>query len=132
MSVLVDTSVWSQVLRRGAPSEDPQAHKLIRLLEEGPGVVLIGVILQEILQGIRDEKQFARLREHLDSFPLLELEREDFVAAAELRNHCLARGVVANTVDIQIAAACLQHNCALLTCDSDFQHIASCCPLQLI
>ena len=132
MSIIVDTSVWSHALRRGAPSDDPQARKLAQLIEDGAGVVLLGVILQEILQGVRSPKMFAEIQEILESFPLLTLEREDFVAAAELGNRCLTRGVAASTVDIQIAAACLRHDCGLLTCDSDFTRIAACCPLRLL
>jgi predicted nucleic acid-binding protein len=132
LNTIADTSVWSLILRRGTPSEDPQAQKLLRLIAEGPGVVLLGVIVQEILQGIRNPKHFARIRQDLANFPLLALEREDYVAAAELGNRCLARGVVPSTVDVQIAAACLQHDCALLTCDADFSRLASCCALRLL
>ena len=132
MSIIVDASVWCHALGRDNPSNDPQAVKLRNLLDEGQVVALIGVILQEILQGIRNERQFARTKEHLDNFPLISLDREDYVAAAELRIQCLARGVQAGTVDFQIAAACLRHDCALLTCDADFARIGSCCALQLL
>ena len=132
MSAIADTSVWSLILRREALTEDPQAQKLLRLIAEGPGVVLLGVIVQEILLGIRHPKEFARIREDLASFPLLTLERADFVAAADLGNRCLAHGVVPSTVDIQIAAACLRYDHALLTCDHDFKRIASCCSLRLL
>jgi len=132
MSVIVDTSVWSLVLRRGFPSDDPQAIRLTDMLEEGRPVALLGVILQEVLQGIRNPSEFDRIRSSLEVFPLLDLGRDDFVAAAELWNLCRSHGVQASPTDCLITAACLRHDCTLLTSDQDFQYMARFCPLQLV
>lgn len=132
MSVVVDSSVWCHVLAKGVPPDDPQVRKFVALVNEGPNIALLGVILQEVLQGLRDKRQFAVVKEQLDEFALVTLDRETYVAAAELRHQCLAHGVQAGTVDLQIAAACLQHDCALLTSDADFSRIAECCGLQLL
>ncbi len=132
MRVIVDTSVWCHLLGKAAPSEDPQVRRLVSLMNEGQSIAVVGPIVQEVLQGIRNEQQFARVEEQLDAFPLLPLDREDYVAAAQLRIRCLARGVQAGTVDLQIAVACLRHDCALLTCDADFGRIAECCELHLL
>jgi predicted nucleic acid-binding protein len=132
MSVLVDTSVWSLALRPQAPPNDAQTSKLRSLLEQGQPIVLPGVALQEILQGIRDVPMFEKVKDYMDSFPLLELHREDFVSAAELMSLCRSKGVQASTIDFQIAAACIQHDLPLLTADKDFTNIARYCPLQLL
>ena len=129
---VVDSSAWLQVLGRDVRPADPQAGKLIGLLHERDHIAMLGVVMQEVLQGIRDERLFARITRDLESLPFITLDRDDYVAAARLRTRCLARGVQAGTVDIQIAAACLQHDCALLTCDADFTRIADCCELQLL
>ena len=132
MSVVVDTSVWSLALRRQSPSHNVHTEKLRMLLKQGRPIVLPGVVLQEVLQGIRDPADFENVRQHLDVFPLLELSRDDYVAAAELRNSCHAQGVQASTIDFQIAAACVRNDCALLTADQDFEHIARVSTLQLL
>ena len=132
MTIVVDTSVWSHALRRRKPGGDPQSEKLASAIKQAQPIALLGVILQEILQGIRNPGDFEKVRAHLEVFPLIGLEREDFVAAAELRNLCAARGVQASTIDFQIAAACARHDCALLTNDQDFERISQCCPLQLL
>ena len=132
MGVVVDTSVWSLALRRGTPPEDPQVGKFSAILNEGGDVVLLGVVLQEVLQGIRRRADFDKVRSHLEAFPLLSLERDDYVMAAELRNLCVARGINVGTIDCQIAAACVRHGHALLTRDQDFQLIASVCELRLL
>lgn len=132
MTIVVDTSVWSNTLRRKNQPDDPQSEKLASAIRQTQPIALLGVILQEILQGIRNPEHFERVKAHLAVFPLISLDRDDFVAAAELRNACAGSGVQASTIDFQIAAACVRHNCALLTTDQDFLHISKCCPLQLL
>ena len=118
MSLLVDTSVWSLALRRDRPS-GREVDALRGGIERGE-VVLTGIILQEILQGFPNAERTRRLADHLAPFPLLALHRGDYVYAAEIRNKCRAKGVAISTVDAQIAAAAINHRCALLTADADF------------
>jgi predicted nucleic acid-binding protein len=89
------------------------------------GLVLIGNILQELLDGVRSQRDFQRLLTLLKPFPLLELTRETYVGAAHLRNTCRAKGVQAGPIDFLIAAACIEHGFPLLTADRDFSYIAN-------
>lgn len=107
-------------------------RNLATLLEHGEDVFLIGIILQEVLQGFRDEWTVGRLNRRLDAFGLLPLERRHYVAAARLRRTCLARGVTPSTIDSLIASAAIQHRCRLLTADDDFTHIARVTRLRLL
>lgn len=132
MRIVADTSVWSNLLRRSADSLDPQAEKLVAVIEQGQPIVLIGVILQELLQGIRRASDFQKVRDHLEAFQLLHLDRDDFVEAAELRNRCASNGLNISTIDAQIAAACVRHDCALLTSDHDFDAVSRFCSLRLL
>jgi len=131
MKVLVDTSVWSMALRRNIPTDDPRIETLGELLKQEQ-VVLCGIILQEILQGIRDDKRFRLISDYLQAVPLIDLAWSDFIEAARIWNLCRSNGVQASTVDCQIASVCVRYGCALLTADQDFQHIARYCPLQLL
>jgi len=85
---------------------------------------LIGPILQEILDGVRNEAQFYKLIDYFSVFPLLEIERNDYVEASRLRNHCRSKGVQAGPADFLIATACIRWNYPLLTADGDFVLIA--------
>ena len=125
MNLVVDTSVWSLVLRRPRVDEaDPFVCAFRAHIEAGDGIFLIGNILQELLDGVRAKKDFDRLLRLLEPFPLLPLEREAYVGAAELRQRCRSKGVQAGAIDCLIAAACMQHGFPLLTADRDFQYIA--------
>jgi predicted nucleic acid-binding protein len=131
MKVLVDTSVWSLALRRKGPADHPAVVKFAALLRAGEDVVLCGLVLQEVLQAFRSETSFLTVRRHLDAFPILALERRDFVDAAALHRRCAAKGVGASTADCQIAVTAIRHRCMLLSADKDFERIASVCDLEL-
>ncbi|MBD3391880.1 MAG: PIN domain-containing protein [Chitinivibrionales bacterium] len=133
VNLLVDTSVWSLFLRRRKRNEDdPYVVRLRSCLEGEDGIHLIGPILQELLDGVRDHKQFELLKEYLEPFPLIALDRQDFVEASRLRNHCRGRGIQASPVDFLISTACTRRNYPLLTADEDFRHIAAHSKLMLI
>ena len=132
MRVLVDTSVWSLALRKGGPTDHPSVRKLSTILERGEDVVLIGVILQELLQGFRMERTADRLNRRLEPFDLLPLERRHYVAAARLRRRCVSAGVTPSTIDSLIASAAIEHRCRLLAADDDFEHIARVTRLRLL
>jgi hypothetical protein len=131
MRVLVDTSVWSLSLRKGGPADHPAVARLAALLMGEDDVFLTGLILQEILQAFRPDSLFRKVARHFEPFPLLELERRDFIAAAALHRSCAAKGVSVSTADCQIATAAIRHDCLLLTTDKDFQRIARFGPLRL-
>ena len=130
MNLVVDTSVWSLVLRRPRVDEDDHHVRAFRWhLESGEGLFLVGNILQELLDGLRSTKQFDRLLTLLDPYPLLELDRRTYIAAARLQSLCRSKGVTAGSIDFLIAAACCQHGFPLLTADRDFVRIAHHCDL---
>jgi predicted nucleic acid-binding protein len=132
MRVIVDTSVWSLLLRRRTEQEHPKAEQLRTLLKEGHSIFLIGSILQEVLQGIRGSEEFEKVKASLSAAPMIALQPDDYVAAAEIWNRCRSEGRQVTTVDAQIAAACVRYDCLLLTRDSDFDYIASVSKLELL
>jgi len=131
MSVLVDTSVWSLLLRRDQPAEGPEVRALVGALEGGERILSTGLILQELLQGFSGPKARRLIIERFAAFALLAPDREDHIAAAELRNRCRKRGVQASTIDALIAQLCIRHELVLLTADADFSRIAKHEPLTL-
>lgn len=133
MHLLVDTSAWSLLLRRRqVDALDPVAGELRARLEAGDCIHLVGCVLQELLNGVKSAQQFDLLAEYLEPFPLIALERADYIEAARLKNLCRAKGVQAGTVDFLIAAACIRRNYPLLSADEDFEHIARHCDLVLV
>lgn len=132
MRVLVDTSVWSLALRRKGPADHPSVGALASLLRSGEDVFVSGLILQEVLQAFRSDASFRTILRHLEPFPLLDLGRSDYVAAATLHRRCAAKGLGVSTSDCQIAMAAIRHECLLLTADRDFERIARVSDLGLM
>jgi hypothetical protein len=125
LTLFVDTSVWSVVFRRDAPSTTPEADALILAIEAGDMIVATGLVLQELLQGFSGPRSRKRLLDHFSAIPLLTPDRDDHIGAAELRNRCRRSGVQIGTVDALLAQLCIRHNLTMLTRDADFNRIAS-------
>jgi predicted nucleic acid-binding protein len=129
VKILVDTSVWSQALRRHA-QPTPVVGELRALIDEGR-VAIIGPIRQELLSGIRNTTAFDRLRDHLRSFEDEALTREDFERAAEHFNVCRARGVQGSNTDFLICAAAERRGFPIFTTDTDFIRFSRVLPIEL-
>ena len=131
MTLLVDTSVWSLALRRDTAATEPEVATLKDALAGSDVVVTTGLVLQELLQGFVGPKAKAQIIESFAALALVQPDREDHVAAAELRNACRSAGVQLGTVDAVIAQLCVRHTLMLLTTDRDFAHAAKHSKLKL-
>lgn len=129
MKVMIDTCVWSAVLRRRKPDPDMTA-RVADLISDGRAV-LIGPILQELLSGVRDANQFASLKKHLAPFEDVHLERRHFENAAEFANTCRSHGIQGSTIDFLICAVAHLEGFQILTTDADFERFARHLPITL-
>jgi predicted nucleic acid-binding protein len=128
--ILVDSSVWIDFFR-GART--PQAEKLDALL--GTTRIAVGdLILAEVLQGVRDEREFQQVRKTLDSFDQVDLAgREIAVQAAKNFRKLRDLGfTVRKTIDTLIATRCMESNFTLLHSDHDFDAFAEHLGLQVV
>lgn len=130
MKVIIDTDVWSEAFRKqGSKSE--YVKELRTLVEEGR-VQLIGPIRQEILCGIRSEKQFEKVEESLSSFPDKTVESEVYVLAAKFFNLCRSKGVQGSNTDFLICACSVSWGYPILTKDKDYQLFRKFLPCELL
>lgn len=131
MSLLVDTSVWSLGLRRDVESRLPQVQALREALLGDEIVVTTGLVLQELLQGFAGPAAHAQIVEAFEALPMIQPDRNDHIAAAELRNTCRRGGVHVGTIDALIAQLCVRYRLTLLTTDNDFIRAAMHCKLSV-
>lgn len=129
MKVLVDTCIWSKVLRHKKTKEE-LSEKLKDLIKDGR-VVMIGPIRQELLSGIADPAQFENLINKLSSFKDLPLLSEYFVKAAEFSNICRKKGVQGSTTDFLICAISNLQKLQIFTDDKDFINYKKYLPIHL-
>ena len=132
--ILLDTSVLSRVFRRRrmGPAERHVQEVFEELMAGDRPLGLPGVVLQEVLSGVRNEKQFADLeRRLLASFSIVNPGTRDHIEAARLRNKCLAVGLAASGPDCLVASLAIAGNHELFAMDDDFRGLARHAPLKL-
>lgn len=129
--ILVDTSVWIDFLRGADSSERRALHKLI---EEEAEVCLTGIILTEVLQGIKEDEYFDGVKKSLLEFPIyMPKGTNTYLKAAEIYRDCRKKGkTIRKTVDCIIAAVCIENGLTLLHKDKDFDRIAECTRLKVL
>lgn len=118
---IVDTSVWINYLNNVIDNQTDITDSLIKKDE----VFIIPVIVQEILQGIKKEKDFELTKNALLAFPFLPYYDVDMaVSAASLYRHSDERRY--NQKDKRLPDCCNLHTTRhpILYNDRDFDNIA--------
>ena len=129
--MIVDTSVWIDFFNVQPSS---QAQRLSRAIEDNEPIGLPGLVLTEILLGLKNDAQAKRIAQLLEAFSdVPEPSRSDHIAAAALYRACRAKGLtIRSTIDCVIAQLCLRDGQALLAKDRDFDRIAEKTGLKLV
>lgn len=116
--ILVDSSVWIGYFNGQI---NPQTDWLDSAL--GREIIVVGdLILVEILQGFRSDRDFRKAKELLLNFQFMEmLGRELAIKSAENYRLLRRKGVtVRKAIDVIIGTFCIHHNLSLLYDDQDF------------
>ena len=119
--VLVDTSVWIEVFRRGNPLD-------LEDVVDFDAIVTCLPVIHEVLQGFREEAAFRTAREAMMSLPSVDtpLETATVESAVELYRTARRRGItVRSSVDCLIAASALSHDLEVLHRDRDYPLLAT-------
>lgn len=129
--IVVDTTVWVDFFR-DAPTW--QVAYLVDLVDADEAVCLTDVVLTEILQGLRRDRDVRRVEQRLSAFDVLRLEDlDDFRRAAALYRQARAAGyTIRRTLDCLIASVCVREEAQLLHADADFDHLAACTALAAV
>ena len=129
--MLVDTSVWIDFFN-GHPSS--AANRLGQAIADGESITLPGVVITEILMGLKDDAEAVRIANLLRAFDqAAEFTSNDYEEAARLYRTCRSQGLtIRSTIDCLIAQIALRDGLPILSKDRDFKAIAACSPLQLI
>lgn len=118
--VLVDTSIWIEVLRKTKPLD-------LETIASFDDVVTCLPIVQEVLQGIRDDRAFEIARDALRNVPHLEdpLTSTIFDDAVDLYRAARKRGLtIRSTVDCLVAASAIRHGAVVFHRDRDYNQLA--------
>ena len=130
MKVIVDTSIWSLALRRSKDIENKYVDELEELIKE-VRAQLVGPVRQELLSGIKSEKQYKTLKKHLRAFNDLNIESVDYELAAQYFNIARLNGIQGSNTDFLLCALSTRHRMPIFTTDNDFVNFQSVIPIEL-
>jgi len=125
MSIIVDTSVWIDSFN--SKIKTPEKEALVLLIQNDSPIYLCPVIYQEILQGIRDDKAFERIKFSLQQYRMIDIDLMYVTNhAVDLYRHLRKRGItIRKSIDCLIASYAIITDMYLLHSDKDFTQIAS-------
>ena len=128
--ILVDSSVWIDYFNGRSTW---QTDTLDDLLSDVP-VIMGDLILAEILQGFRSDKDFESARSYLNDLPFRQMGGYQ-VAVQSAQNYrtLRKRGVtVRKTIDVIIGTFCILEGLSLLHDDRDFDPMATHFSLKMV
>jgi predicted nucleic acid-binding protein len=117
--IVVDSSVWIDYF---TGNDTPETDHLDSLL--GQELIAIGdLVLAEVLQGFRADKDFRKARDLLLSLHVVNMLDTTIALKSAANFRALRKKglTVRKTVDSIIATYCIENRLPLLHCDKDFQ-----------
>ena len=117
--LMPDTCVWIDFLKN---RNTPLTLQLEQALLQGE-VYTCGVVLYELLQGIRNPGEDQQVQAAFDALVMLEVRAQTWASAAKLSSELRKQGVTLLMSDIIIAAVALEHNVTIMTVDHHFHRI---------
>jgi hypothetical protein len=117
--VLVDTSVWIEFFRANSSVSNNLELLLIADLAE-----VCGVVLFELLQGIKSEPEKIKIKEILLNLPYVEVNKIIWQKSAEISSDIKKKGFTVPFSDILIGALAIANNFSVFTLDKHFELIS--------
>jgi len=116
--ILIDTSAWIQFFRKKEPW-----YSAISMLMDDKRICCSGIILAELIQGAKSEKELEVLRDFRHVFEFLDESTDLWQAAGELSNTLQRKGKSVGLSDCYLAASAKAHKVKILTLDKHFDVI---------
>jgi predicted nucleic acid-binding protein len=116
--VLVDTSVWIEFFKPGSPT----GKKLEDLIIKN-SVRICGIILYELMQGVKSEPEKTIILDALSNIRYYEMTKSLWRKSADISASLKKKGLTLPMSDIFIASIAIEHNLSVFTLDKHFEQI---------
>jgi predicted nucleic acid-binding protein len=133
LKIVVDSSIWIDFFNKKTnPKTEYLKYLLLNIRWSSP-VIILPIIIQEVLQGIEDDKNYVIIRENLQGLDFLHYDPYKFsISAADLYRSLRKKGItIRKANDCLIAAICIANDIPLLHNDKDFDNIAKYTSLKI-
>lgn len=130
MMVLVDTSVWIDFF---AAKPFKHIEILESLIGQRNDICICGIILTEVLQGIRDAKDYDKTKDLFENLICLPMSYSIFIRSAEIYRSLSRHDItLRKSIDCMIASVAIENDLPILHNDKDFYPIEKHCGLRSI
>lgn len=127
--IIVDTSIYIDFF---AGKHSKSTEILVKSIEKSDDICTCGLIITEILQGIRSDKEYDRIKNILSGLIYLPITKNMFINASAIYRTIRKNGkTVRGPADCIIASVCIEHEVELLHNDKDFNTIAQYTSLRI-
>lgn len=116
--ILTDTSVWIEFFKSKSKIGDRLEHLLIE-----NSIWTCGIIMFELLQGVKSEPEKAKILDKLSSLPYVEMANILWQKSAELSISLKKEDLNLPLSDIFISAIAIENNLSVFTIDKHFEQI---------
>ena len=117
--IIVDTCVWIEFFRK---SESKLTLHLKGLLRERK-VIMVGMVMAEILQGVKAPKEANLVKQSLEKLPYLEITRDIWEASGEISASLRGTGITIPLSDLIISGIALSGDHEIFTIDPHFEKV---------
>ncbi len=125
--ILIDTSVWIDYFRG---RDDQFAGKVDEVLTFSD-VYVPRVVIAELLQGSKSEKEIAVIEEFIGAFNIIDQTDNTWLKAGRLSFSMKRKGITVSIVDCYIAVIASENNCKIFSLDERFKSIKRFLKLEL-
>ena len=130
MMILVDTTVWIDFF---AARSLPHVAALETIIKRRENICICGIILTEVLQGIRKDTEFKKTRDLFNTLILLPMPYTVFLRSAEIYRKLSKKDItIRKPLDCMIASVAIENDIPILHNDKDFQPIEKRCGLKVL
>jgi hypothetical protein len=116
---LIDTSVWIAYFK----NTDKQFTEKVDEVLDDTNVFVPKVVIAELIQGAKTEKEIAVIEEFVDAFTIIDQTDTTWLQAGRLSFSMKRKGITVHIIDCYIAVLASENNCRLFTLDEHFKNI---------
>ncbi|MGR3316942.1 MAG: type II toxin-antitoxin system VapC family toxin [Candidatus Anammoxibacter sp.] len=116
--VIVDTCIWIEFFQ----TKSETSNSLKKLIS-GDFVVGTGIILAELLQGAKTNKEREILVDIFNTIEYIEITKEIWIESGNLARELRSQGKTIPLSDVTIACCAMKYNYSVFSVDKHFQDI---------
>jgi len=117
-NILADTCIWIEYFKGS-----PKIKEEVEFLVHEHSLCVCGIVVYELFQGIKDQKEKEMVQSGFEAFSYLEMNRATWERAANLSRSFRNKGITLPSSDLFLASLAIENKCMIFTKDSHFDKI---------